>query len=189
MKTLAKIVRVITVPPLMCFALFSVLYVSTENVFSSSLEYALGLTTLVFIPLSAYPAQKQFNIIKGEKRTAERTLAVMFSIVGYTIGFLTALILDFTKTQKVIYLTYLLSGLLVGFFSYILKVKASGHMCGLSGPVAVIIYIFGPLYIVVFLLMAAVIWASLKLRRHSLSELVLGSIIPVAALFLAATIF
>ena len=60
--------------------------------------------------------------------------------------------------------------------------KASGHACGVAGPAALLIYFGVPAWIPALLVLAAVWWASLVMRRHTLGQLAGGTVIPVAVM-------
>lgn len=188
MKKVAKSIRVITVAPIVAFVLINLLYFKGNNVFNNIWGYFIALFTLVILPLLAYPVQR-ILLPSKDKRQAERTLAIIFSICGYVIGLVFALIFNTSSVQKIMFLTYLLSGSLIALFSFGLKIKASGHMCGLAGPIALIVYVFGYYYLLLVFLLILVIWSSLKLRRHNLIELTIGSIIPIVALLISIMIF
>ena len=87
-------------------------------------------------------------------------------------------------------LTYLLSGVCIFISSKVFKFKISGHACGVFGPVGVLFY-FG-LFIptaVGILLGALVYYASLKSGRHTLPELIAGTVLPIALMTLFILIF
>ena len=68
----------------------------------------------------------------------------------------------------------------------VLKIRASGHSGGVVGPTALLVLFVGLEAIFYCLaLILLVFWASLKTKRHSLSQLLWGSMIPLVALFLA----
>ena len=189
MKKTAKIIRIITVAPIMAFILINALYFFKKGSFINLMDYLIAIFSLVILPLLAYPIQNKYNVIPKEKRTAQRILAIIFSIIGYILGFVLSLILRLPVIQKTVYFTYLLSGILIALFSFVLNINASGHMCGLTGPIATIVYAFGPYYIFLVFFLGFVIWSSLKLNRHSLLELILGSLIPIVSLIISIIIF
>ena len=88
---------------------------------------------------------------------------------------------DCTKIETVIYGTYLISGLALAVCTG-LHFKASAHTCGCSGPIVGLSYFVSPWFMLGYFLLAAVIWASVRLKRHSAAQLIGGSVIPVAAL-------
>jgi hypothetical protein len=115
-------------------------------------------------------------------------MAVVFCVAGYIGGSLYCLLGEGTAEQLIVYLTYLISGVLIALFSYGFKVKGSGHASGVAGPVAMLVYRSGPWYLLGAAVLAAVFWSSLKLGRHTWTQLLLGSAFPVAALVLLVQI-
>lgn len=187
MKKFAKMIRVLTVAPVYAFLLLTVLHF-TDKAFMGYF-YLIGLFTLVVLPLLAYPIQDKFNIIKGDKRSSERKLAIIFSVIGYIIGFLVSVILSHDNLEKIVYLTYLFSVSLIFINTFVLKINASGHMCGVVGPIIAMIYVYGEIFYVLFIVLILVVWSSLYLKRHKKSELLLGSVIPILSLFISIIIF
>jgi hypothetical protein len=188
MKKIAKSIRVITVAPIVAFVLINVLQFFGDNVFKNYFDYGFAIFALTVLPILAYPIQKAFKIIKGDKRKSERKLAICFSIIGYIIGVIYAFISKAGDVEKIMYLTYLLSGSSIGIFTFLFKVDASGHMCGISGPIAIIVYVFGPVFLLLEILLLLVIWSSLELKRHTCMQLVYGSIIPIISLLIAVAL-
>ncbi|MDD2258521.1 MAG: hypothetical protein PHU02_02295 [Bacilli bacterium] len=186
MKKVAKFIRVMTVAPFLALTLILILHF-TKKAFSDGFVY-LALFTLVLLPILAYPIQRKFHIIKGDMRASERKLAIIFSVFGYLLGFVISIIFKVSSLDKIVYLTYLLSGLGIFFFTFVCHINASGHMCGVAGPIAVLIYVFGLWYSLLTLFLIIVIWSSLILKRHKIHELTIGSFIPIIALILAIII-
>ena len=90
----------------------------------------------------------------------------------------------------VIILEYLLSGVAIFVFNKAFKVKISGHACGVLGPVMLLCY-FG-LYIQALcgaLITALVYIASLKTKRHTLPQLIGGSIVPIVVIAVLKLMF
>lgn len=188
MKKLAKMIRVLTIAPILALLLINVLYFAKPNSFIGIGNYLFMTFTISLLPPLAYPIQRKFKIFKGDMRKGERNLSIIFSIIGYFAGFLFMLIANTTDIEKIIYLTYLFSGVGIAVFSFLIKVRASGHMCGVAGPIVIILSIFGMEHIYLIMLLGGVIWASLYLKRHTANELIFGSLIPVIAYFLSRLI-
>lgn len=172
----------------MALVLINLLYFKNDEAFNNIGGYWLAIFTLVILPLLAYPIQ-WFFLETADPRQTQRSLAIIFSVGGYIIGLVLSLIFKAPSIQKIMFMTYLVSGTLIAIFSFGLKIKASGHMCGLAGPIALMVYVFGYYYLFLVGLLIFVIWSSLKLRRHSLTELLIGSIIPIIALLISIIIF
>ena len=183
MMKLCKIIRIITVAPVAAAAAVTLLFIH-GNFFVNNMHYIAALTALTVIPLSAYPV----SLVKkaDERRNFQRTLAIVFSVAGYIGGMLFALLTSASVGERVLYLTYLLSGVAIAFSSFVLKKKSSGHACGIAGPVALLAYYIHPLYL---LGLMPVGYASLKMKRHTLPQLISGSVIPILCLFASLLLY
>lgn len=185
MMKLCKIIRIITVAPIAAAATVTLLFIH-GGFFTYNIHFAAALITLTVLPLSAYPV----SLVKkaDERRNFQRSLAIVFSVAGYIGGTLFSFLTNAPDDEKVLYLTYLLSGVAIAFSSFVLKKKSSGHACGIAGPVALLAYYINPLYPLGLLLLLPVGYASLKMKRHSLPQFVCGAVIPVACLFASIAI-
>ena len=186
MMKLCKIIRIITVAPLAAAVALTLLLLH-GNFFVSNMHYIAALTALTVFPLLAYP----ISLIKkaDERRKFQRTLAIVLSVAGYIGGMLFALLTSASVGERVLYLTYLLSGVAIAFSSFVLKKKSSGHACGIAGPVALLAYYIHPLYLLGLLLLLPVGYASLKMKRHTLPQLISGSVIPILCLFVSLLLY
>jgi len=189
MSKTAKVIRVITIAPFIAFILINMLYINQFKVYNNVGDYLIAVFTLVILPILAYPVQSWFNIFPSDKRRGQRKLAIIFSASGYIIGFIASILLKMSPIMKVLFFTYLLSGIFIVVFNFVFKINASGHMCGLSGPIAMIVYLFGYWYVLLVIFLLFVVWSSLKLKRHRLSELFLGSVIPIVSLIISLYVF
>ncbi len=187
MNKIAKVIRVITVAPIMAIILTSLLFLY-ENAYFRIWDYIMNLAMIVILPVLSYPAQRVFKIFKGDMRCGERKLAIIFSCCGYTINSLYLLFLPTSNIYKIMVLTYLFSGWLIFIFTFIFKSDASGHMCGVSGPVALLFYAFGTYFALFFILLIAVGWSSIYLKRHNIKQLLLGTFIPWVSLIVSILI-
>lgn len=185
---LSKIIRIITVAPLMALIALSILFVCKPSIYGGTSNYILTLLFLTLLPLMAYPLQPVAPHFKDKGRAGQRYLAIVMAVVGYIAGTIFALIKKTPKELLLIFLTYLFSGVFIVIFNKVIKIKASGHACGVSGPVAYMTYFIGPAALLGLPIIAVVFWASLKTKRHTLSQLICGSVLPVAALFLSILI-
>ena len=85
-----------------------------------------------------------------------------------------------------VFLTYFLSIVILTLLNKVIKVRASGHACGIAGPLTLAVYFLGAHSVVwCAVIFAAVIWSSLVLKRHTFGELVWGGLTAVAAFFIA----
>lgn len=182
-KLFAKIIRVLTVPPIMSLALFSVLY-ARGGVFNNLRDFIMAIVFLSLFPASAYALQPVFPHFRGKGRSGQRTLAMIMSCLGYVFSIIYSAVFHVGTELFTVFMTYLLSGVVLLILNKAFGVKASGHACGLMGPVAVLAYFAGWLPLVIGLaLFALTMWGSLKINRHTAAQFILGAFIPVIIYF------
>ncbi len=182
MQKVYKIIRVATIPPIMAASLFIIL-----GAFSKLdwIDAILGVFFIGILPVLSYPLQRFIPYYKDKGRDGQRNLAMVFSVAGYIIGCILAAIFNAPYTVILIYLDYLLSGILITVFNKLFHLKASGHACGIVGPIAMLVY-FG-LYIpaaIGALLTVLVFISSIKMKRHTFLQLLGGSAITISALLI-----
>lgn len=179
----AKAIRVVTTAPVFAAILTTLLYLLLPDGFASFQHYLAALGCLVALPLLAYPVSYAVPCLRKKGRDAQRTLAVIFSVIGYIAGFLIGVLCGGTATEKVLFGTYLISGIGIALCTA-LRFKASGHACGCSGPIAMLAVFASPWFLTGYMLLAPVVWASKRLGRHSAVQMLVGAVIPVVAMLL-----
>ncbi len=183
MNKLSIFIRKITVPPVFVTILLILVYCCHPDYFGSAWQLAVGLLCLAVLPLMAYPLQKYIPKFKGKGREGQRTLAMIFSFVGYLVGTVVAFACAAPFQLKIVYLEYLLCGIAILVFNKGLRMKASGHACGIVGPVLLLIYFKQYIAAVIgALLIVPVYISSIKTKRHTAKQLIGGTLIPVAVL-------
>ncbi len=184
----AKLIRILTVAPIMAGIMVTLLYVKEPLYYASPFHFAAAIFFLVLMPLLAYPVAWIVPKIKAKGREGERTLAIVFAVTGYVLGTVFSLVFGGAAVETAVYLTYLLSGVAIALFSFVFHIKGSGHACGVSGPVAILSFFLGLPYLCGYLLLGAVCRASVALKRHTRAQLVLGSAVPILAFALSCGI-
>lgn len=172
-KKIALAIRVVSVPSFLAIVLAMILYIKEGG---ALLGYVMLAFFLGIVPALAYPICRLSPKLKKKGRPFERKIAFITSGVGYVAGLLYGLLTKETRLLMMVYLSYFFSVLVLSFFNSILHVKASGHACGIFGPISLIVALGGPLYLLpCVLVFAAVVWASIYLKRHNLMEIIWGS--------------
>lgn len=182
---LSRVIRVITIAPIMALLLLVTLYITKAEYFGGSLNFIVAVISLVVFPVMAYPIQPLVPGFRHRGREGQRSLAIWMAGIGYCFGVVMAAFMAVTRQMWIIYLTYFISGILIILFNKVFKVKASGHACGVAGPLFGSIYLMGPLACLGLIVLAAVYRASLFMQRHSKSELLLGMTIAAVALLIS----
>ncbi len=182
MKKIAYVIRVITVAPIMALVLLIVLYFNSPLTFGSTAVFLMTVFFLVVLPLLAYPLQPLVKKYKDKGREGQRTLAMIFAVAGYILGLASVIIFGAPTGVLVIYLAYMISGLLVALTNKVFHFKASGHACGIAGPFMLLVY-FGQMIGYAGLGVLIIAWiASFYMKRHTWPQLLVGTAIPFSAL-------
>lgn len=177
-------IRKITVAPIIAAMMLIILKIFVPQIFQSNVTFILSLLFLGFLPLLAYPFQKYIPFYKDKGRSGQRTLAMIFAVIGYILGIITGLLLHAPKEIMLIYLEYLLSGLLIFLFNKCFHVTISGHACGIVAPVILLFHYHVYSFAVAAIFAVILIYiASLKTKRHTLPQLIGGSVIPFVPYF------
>ncbi|MCI1722032.1 MAG: hypothetical protein LKM41_04245 [Lachnospiraceae bacterium] len=173
----AKIIRVITVPPVMAGSLILILALCRKGMFRGAGDIVLAVLSLMIIPVLAYPLQNVIPGFKGKGRDGQRKLAFIFTLFGYLAGAVIGYLTHVTADLQFVLNAYLLSVLILIFFNKVLHIRASGHGCSVTGPLVLLIYFIGPVVILPCIVVAcAVVWSSVLLKRHKPSDLAFGGL-------------
>lgn len=183
---LAKILRVVTLAPLMALVILCILYILRPELFGGALEFGLAVLFLTVFPLLGYPLQPITPYFRKKGREGQRNLAMIFAVVGYIAGCITALCMDAPYGLRFIYFSYLFSGVLLVGCNKICGLRASGHTCGIMGPFALLAVFGQPWALLGAPVLAAACWASLHMKRHTAIQLAAGALVPLIALLPAA---
>ena len=134
-------IRKITVAPIIAAVMLTAFYLFTPEIFQSTFMYVLSLFFLGLLPILAYPMQKHIPPYKDKGRDGQRTLAMIFAVSGYVLGIAAGLFAHAPKGTLLIYLEYLLSGMMILLFNKCFHKKISGHACGVFAPICLFIYL------------------------------------------------
>lgn len=181
-KNFAKLLRAISVPPIVVTSLVSILANFRRDIFHKIWDFIVPITCLGIVPILAYPFQKILPKYRKFGREAKRELAFLFSSVGYTFAFVWSTICTTSKQILLLCSTYFLSLVLLIICNKALKLRASGHSCSISGPLILLIYFLDwNIILPCIVYLALVCWASLYLKRHTAKELTFGSAIAFSS--------
>lgn len=168
---IAKLIRILTLPQLM--VIWTVILLHRE--IGADFRALMIVLFLTVLPLLSYPLCAITPRLRAGGRKTQRNMAVAFSVAGYFAGLLYALFCGGSTMEVFIYLCYICSGVLIAVGTA-LGCRASGHMAGMAGPVVMLSLIKSPWFALVGILMLPIAYSSLKLRRHTMPELILGAL-------------
>ncbi len=174
-NTFAKIIRIISVPPVMITLLLVILNTTRPDIFRNNVEVLTSIILLGIVPVLAYPFQLLSSSLEDRGRIMQRKLAFIFSLIGYATALLWAILVHTSKELLMICATYFISVVILTFFNKVLKKRASGHACSITGPLVFLIYLVDWKLIFPCLIIATLIfWSSLYLQRHTKTDLFYG---------------
>lgn len=166
--------------------LFLNFYLNYENFFINELISLLftSIFPIVFIYIFW---RKKFNIDRDFFKKESRNIPLLiFSLLNF-IGFIILFSLKSHPLVTGLMFCYSLNTLIV--FLINLKWKISIHSMGVSGPTVVLIFAFG-LYGAIFgLISPFVMWSRLKLKKHSKSQVIAGTLTGYFLTFLMMIAF
>lgn len=178
----AKIIRTATVPPVFAALLATILYIAMgDAAFANRFHYAEAIFSLSLLPLIPYALCAVIPALKKRGRKFERAVALIFSVIGYLMGAAFAFFGGGVQAEKVMFGTYLCSGLLLAVLSFVFKYRASGHACGVAGPVAMLTSYLGLAFLPSALLLIPIGISSVRLGRHTYLQFIIGAAVSVAA--------
>ena len=175
--TLAHVVRIVSVPPVMVGVLLAFLFTLRDDVFASPVEFIVSLAGLTILPILAYPVSAVIPALRKKGREGQRSLAMYFSTVGYIGVFVYGLVAHVGTGLMHIYAGYLFSVVIILVGNKVFKVRISGHACSVSGPLVYSGYFLGFWGILVgAVCWGLILWASLVMKRHTLREFIFGTL-------------
>lgn len=187
---LARVIRIVSVPPLMVAAILTLLWFARPELFTSLSQLLFSQCFLALVPILAYPLSYMIPAIRKKGRDGQRSIAMYLSAAGYLSVVLYGLLAHCTEGLRVIHLTYLLSVVLLLVLNKIIRVRASGHACSVSGPILLLCLYVGTAGAVTgVILWSLIFWASLRGKHHTAREYLIGSGVPIVAYLLAASVY
>ena len=182
----AKIIRIISVPPIMVTFLLVILNTARPDIFRNNVEVLISIVLLGIVPVLAYPFQFLSSSLEDKGRIMQRKLAFIFSLIGYATALLWAILVHTSKELLMICSTYFISVVILTFFNKVLKKRASGHACSITGPLVFLIYLVDWKLIFPCIIIAMLIfWSSLYLQRHTKTDLFYGVLSTLLAFALS----
>ena len=171
----AKIIRIITVPPVEAFAMLLILYWAKQAEFGNKVSLLMAILFLAIIPVCSYPvASGRKN--KECNREGQRNLAFVINFFSYLAAMLAGYCMGCSRALQWVLNDYFLSVLILTVINKVIKIRASGHACSCTLPYLILSYYLGWMVVMICTILYLVeFWASIELKRHTVKEYLLGS--------------
>lgn len=145
---------------------------------------------LVIIPILSYLVSFTVPQFRKKGREFQRDLAFISNLAGYAAGAVYGFAAGVSKDLMLIFLTYLFSVLILTLLNKVFKIRASGHACAVLGPLIIIVHFLGFYYIIPsIVIFATVMWSSLRLKRHTIGDILFGYASTAAAFCVSLLIY
>lgn len=178
---IAKIVSTLTQPPIITIPLFLIIcyVISLENgVLNFNKFVACEIVSLIFASLLPMVIillwAKIINTDNDISNRQDRYVPLIVGIVSYFIGVLVSLFLNLDNFLTVLLLCYSVNTGVVLLIT--IKWKISVHTTGISGPIAALILLLGPVGAAIALIYPIVIWSRVLLKKHTLAQAISGGV-------------
>ena len=180
-------VRILTMPPIVIGVTVLLLYAPAGLLTMRELLWCEAF--LLLIPLAAYPLREIFHIGK-DRRKGQRSTAMVCSAIGYIAGLIWSLLIPRSWLVYILFLSYVISIVLLLLLNAGLRFRASGHACSMTAPAVLLTWKLHPLMLIPSaLLIAAVYRSSLKLSRHTLPQMLSGSAVSLLACAISILVY
>ena len=185
----ARMIRIGTLAPLLAAGMLGFLYAAQPGVFGSLGGLLRQLLFLSLFPLLAYPIQPLIPSFREKGREGQRHLAMIFAFAGYLLNGIVNIYVRPSGELILIGWVYLLSGIAILLCNRLFRLRASGHAAGVSAIIGLLVLTGHPETLAVTLpLLLLVFRASITAKRHTLPQMIGGTLIPIAWTVLFAKI-
>lgn len=185
---LAKIISYALAPLVIVIpATFMVTYFGTKNVFLSFewMVVSLAFILILMAPLVFFVKKGQFanlDVSVQQQRPLLFFIEFVFALVYFSV-------LYFFHAPKELFIGIITIFALLAVFGIVNKfIKASGHIGMLAAIITLFVFKGGPIFLLGFVLVPIMAWSRLKLKRHSLNEVIAGLIVGILVATLIAII-
>lgn len=133
----------------------------------------------VVIPsIIAFAWIKNRNLEIDIPNKEDRLYPLSWILLSYLLGVIVLFIISAPPVITVLMFCYFSNTLVVLFISLFWKISI--HSVGVAGPVVFLIYVFGYPGLIFLLLVPLVMWSRLFLKRHTVSQVIVGAFLGFA---------
>lgn len=180
-EKIAKTVSTLTQPPIITIPLFLIITIILSfegGTFDFNRFIVMEIISLVFasiLPIAIILFwSKRKNTDFDISNRQDRFIPLIIGIVSYFIGVLVCLALNVSHFLTLLLLCYCINTGVVLLIT--LKWKISVHTTGISGPIAALILLLGPIGAFFGIIYPVVIWSRVLLKKHTLAQAICGGV-------------
>lgn len=190
MNKLARIISTIFIPPTLTVLSFVYLAVNYET--ETNKKILVILVSLLFgfafqIGMFMYFYNKKIITDVDATKKIQRTIPYYASITIFAAGLIILILAKVNTISIAFWFCYISNTFLVILINRYLKISI--HAMGVSGPLALFVFLIGLNGLFLLPILAAVCWSRIKLKVHTLYEVTAGSIFGFISGYLQLSIF
>ena len=181
----ARIISTIFVPPLFTIIIFTIFAFTLESETSKILSTIVIALIFGFIaPITLFLIFRKKGKLTDQDASIkeERTIPFFIALVFYLIGLFLMIRFNLNIISIAFWFCYISNTLITIIINKYWKISA--HSMGASGPFAALIYAFGVIGLFLFPVVILVGWSRIKLKCHSLSQVVAGILLAFFSTFI-----
>lgn len=170
----AKFISAISHPPIVSiptFALLNYFFLSFNDFLVVTSICAVFATILPITTVTIWINREGIDLDITDRK--KRKLPLVFAISSYLMGFLILYGIGAPLITTALMFCYFSNTLIVLFITIFWKISL--HSMGVAGPTAAMIYSFGYTGILFGLIIPIVMWSRVKLKKHSISQVIGGA--------------
>jgi membrane-associated phospholipid phosphatase len=190
----ARVISTLLVPPIPMLFVFILLAIQVEDiclskiiVISTTLLFGVMLPIFLFI----YLLKKKKVVNKDADKKEERTLPFSIALLFYICGFFVLRIFDINLFIQSFWFGYITNMFLLIMINKFWKISI--HAVGISGPATIVVCLLSEsqhlfvnsiaffIITILFLVVVIVGWARIKLKCHSVLQVIAGSILGISS--------
>lgn len=175
-------IRKATLAPILSCVMVLMIRFCRTDIFLSNFHFVYTLLFLTIFPMLAYPLQRHIPKFRDQGRDGQRRLAMLFAFLGYLFECVANMSFSASAGLCLISGTYLLSGIILLVTNLFFHIKLSGHAAGACAA-SLFSVLFGIYWAIVpaAIIMILVYISSVQTQRHTLPQLLGGTLIPIVA--------
>ena len=171
----ARIISTLFVPPSFTILVFTFFALNLENDLSNKIVTILvalifGFSFQIILFIYFRNKGKLANLDATIKE--ERTIPFLISVAFYVIGFLLLIVERVNILSIAFWFCYISNTLIVVIINTYWKISV--HSIGASGAMAAVIFITGPIGLLLSLVVFLIGWSRIKLKCHNLTQVAAG---------------
>ena len=185
LQKFARLISIIFIPPVLTVISFFYLALKFESdSYKSNLTIFIAVLFGFILQIASFVYLRKKGLLSDfdAKIKNERTLPFFVSLLYYILGFILLLILNVNIISIAFWFCYISNTFLVILINRYLKISI--HAMGVSGPLALFTFIIGIEALVLLPILLAVGWSRIKLKCHSLTEIVAGAFLGFISVYI-----